>query len=206
MSIILRFAVLVLCLSACTPKATVPGTGDRALNELQRTMSGSFSSELQASVDDAYYDIDLHMQPIWQDRGHYLYVEQAVAATPEAPYRQRVYQLERRGKKLISKVYELPNPERYVGAHTDPDKLSGLHPDDLIERQGCAVILKQDREGLYRGSTRKEDCKSSLRGAAYATSRVSISDSFIQSWDRGFDAEGQQVWGATDGGYMFLKE
>jgi hypothetical protein len=27
----------------------------------------------------------------------------------------------------------------------------------------------------------------------------------MESWDQGWDAEGQQVWGATKGGYRFDK-
>lgn len=171
-------------------------------------MTGSFSSAAQASTDESYYDIDLHMQPVWTDRpGHYLYVEQAVADSPREPYRQRVYKLERKGRKLISRVYELPEPQRFVGAHRRPALLDVIGPDDLTERTGCAVVLREESPGLYRGSTRKKRCKSSLRGATYATSRVSIAGGrWVQSWDRGFNDDDEQVWGATEGGYMFFRE
>ncbi|OAV42697.1 hypothetical protein A3850_015760 [Lewinella sp. 4G2] len=181
-------------------------SADPKLAALKEVMTGSFSSATQAKMDETYYDIDLHMQPIWEDKGHYLYVEQAVASAPDEPYRQRVYQLERKGKKLLSKVYELPDPAAVVGGHDNPALFADISPDDLVEREGCTVILKQQRDGTYRGSTKKNACKSSLRGASYATSRVTVSGSFINSWDQGFDADGNQVWGATEGGYMFLKE
>ncbi|MEM1358758.1 MAG: chromophore lyase CpcT/CpeT [Bacteroidota bacterium] len=199
----------LLCLFACsTTSTTAPAAApSAALNELKVAMSGAFNSSAQAESNDAYYNILLHMQPIWKDQpGHYLYVEQAVASAADKPYRQRVYRLEQRGKRLISHVYELPEPGRFIGAYADTDRLKVIGPDDLIERKGCAVYLKKDKYGVYRGSTKKKSCKSSLRGASYATSRVSITNDFIQSWDRGFNAEGEQVWGATEGGYMFFKE
>jgi hypothetical protein len=44
-----------------------------------------------------------------------------------------------------------------------------------------------------------------LRGASYATSEVVITDEQLLSWDRGWDANGKQVWGAETGGYIFVK-
>ena len=40
--------------------------------------------------------------------------------------------------------------------------------------------------------------------AAYATSEVVIIPGRIESWDRGFDADGNQVWGAASGPYVFI--
>ncbi|WP_173021338.1 chromophore lyase CpcT/CpeT [Lewinella sp. W8] len=176
--------------------------------DLRTVMTGSFDSSLQASVKEDYYNIVLHMEPIWLDKpGNWLYVEQAVAATADEPYRQRIYKLEQTGtRKFVSRVFEMPDPERFIGAYDDPDLLNVIGPEQLTEREGCAVHLKYEGEGTYRGSTKKDKCKSSLRGATYATSRVSITRAFVQSWDQGFNAEDEQVWGATEGGYMFMKQ
>jgi hypothetical protein len=32
-----------------------------------------------------------------------------------------------------------------------------------------------------------------------------VTETTLESWDRGFDAGGEQVWGATAGGYVFEK-
>jgi len=64
-------------------------------------------------------------------------------------------------------------------------------------------MLKMYGDTLFEGSTEGNNCQSSLRGAAYVTSKVSISKERIYSWDRGFDAEGHQVWGAEKSGYIF---
>ncbi|MBC6995547.1 chromophore lyase CpcT/CpeT [Neolewinella lacunae] len=203
----LPFVALLFVACSSTRNPAPAAAPDAALLDLKSAMTGSYNSSAQAGADPAYYDIRLHMQEIWPERPeHYLYVEQAVADAQDKPYRQRVYRLERKGKQFISHVYELPDPERFIGAHRRPALLNAIGPADLIERKGCAVYLKIDKGGVYRGSTRKKDCPSSLRGAAYATSRVSVTSSFIQSWDQGFDAQDQQVWGATGGGYMFFKE
>lgn len=198
--------LLVLLLVGC--KAGQSASRKGSLEELYAYMKGNYDSRLQASADSSYLEISLKMQAIWLQRpGKWLYVEQALYNAQDRPYRQRIYQLEAGPKgTFMSRVYELPNPSAYVGGAENPAVFEALSPQDLLEREGCAVILQKDESGVYRGSTKDKDCPSSLRGASYATSRVSVHATFIQSWDQGFDAADEQVWGATEGGYMFLKQ
>lgn len=200
--------LVALLLGSCTVnKASSADATSARLNALYDTMTGSFDSSAQADTDPEYYNIVLHMAPIWTDKpGYYLYVEQAVAGDQQNPYRQRVYKLEEQGRKLVSRVYELPDPKQFIGAHEAPARFASISPSNLVEKVGCAVYLKPDKLGVYRGETKKKSCKSSLRGATYATSRVSIGSSFVQSWDRGFNEEDEQVWGATKGGYLFFRQ
>ena len=65
--------------------------------------------------------------------------------------------------------------------------------------------LRRASAGAFEGSTVENECVSTLRGAAYATSEVTVSRERLTSWDRGFDAGGGQVWGATEGPYIFDK-
>jgi hypothetical protein len=168
-------------------------------------MSGSFSSESQSARDAEFRDIRLHMVPIWSGRidGHWLYVEQAVAETLDRPYRQRVYRVRLVEPGLLeSAVYTLPEPERFVGAWREPSRLDTLRPADLEARAGCEVLLRR-RGDTFIGSTLGRLCPSELRGAGHATSDVTISVHRMESWDRGFDDRGRQVWGAETGGYVF---
>ncbi|MCU0253362.1 MAG: chromophore lyase CpcT/CpeT [Acidobacteria bacterium] len=216
------FAVSVLALAAepQLPPGPVAETESKAsaaapapdpvLAELAATMAGSYSSSAQAAAQpEAYRDIHLTMVAIWPDRadGPWLYVEQAAASSLERPYRQRVYQLVRTGQETIeSRVYALPEPPlQYAGAAVDPAKLSGLTPDALTLRAGCAVVLKKSGPD-WTGSTVGKQCGSDLRGASYATSEVRISASGMESWDRGYDADDKQVWGAEQGPYIFVRE
>ena len=171
-------------------------------------MTGSFSSAEQSKTDSSYYDIRLEMVHIWKERadGPWIYVEQAVAGYKDKPYRQRVYQLVQEEDVIKSIVYAIENPLRFAGEYKKDNPLKQLTPDSLKIRKGCAVYLKKISEDTYRGSTNKNSCESNLRGAAYATSEVTIKSNMILSWDRGFDVDGNQVWGAEKGGYVFLKE
>lgn len=181
---------------------------DTELMQLKAWMTGHFSSQQQAKTDTVFLHIELRMVPIWTDRedGYWLYVEQAAAGSLHQPYRQRVYHLYRQSAStLVSKVYELHQPLRFAGAWQQPSLLAAISPDSLIDRQGCAIYLTKNKQEQFVGSTAGKQCISSLRGAAYATSEVWISSTGMLSWDRGWNAADQQVWGAVKGGYRFEK-
>jgi len=172
-------------------------------------MTGSFSSEEQAQQDSNHFNIELEMVQLWKDRtdGPWLYIEQAVAESKDKPYRQRVYQLRKRNDgKIESLVYTIPDPLRFAGDYKKEFPLLRLTPDSLILKEGCEVVLYQADNGYFEGSTVDKNCSSDLRGASYATSEVMIDKDKMTSWDRGFDESGKQVWGATDGGYIFKKK
>ena len=178
------------------------------LDVLTSWMTGSFSSEGQAISDTNYFNIELEMVQIWKNRqdGPWIYVEQAVAEYKENPYRQRVYKLKQIGNaKIESIVYTIPDPLRFAGDYKKDIPLLTLTPDSLSLREGCNVILLRIDENHFKGSTIDKNCNSILRGASYATSEVLIKEDRIISWDRGFDENDQQVWGAEKGGYIFIK-
>jgi hypothetical protein len=181
------------------------------LHVVKGYMTGSFSSTRQHLADpDNYYDIRLHMVPVWEQcpDGPWLYVEQASAEGPQRPYRQRVYRLRANSDgTLESVVYELPgDPLRFAGAWREPARLEALAPRDLVRREGCSIMIRKNPDGMFVGSTSGKGCRSKLRGASYATSEVVIGPDRLTSWDRGFDAEDRQVWGAIEGAYIFIKD
>ncbi|MBK8342610.1 MAG: chromophore lyase CpcT/CpeT [Bacteroidetes bacterium] len=178
-------------------------------------MTGSFSSEAQSKADSNFYDIRLHMVEIQMgnEPGNWLYVEQALGSAQDKPYRQRVYQVVEITLGIYeSRVYEFENPLQYAGGWKDASKLNSLTFDKLILRDGCSITLKYEHElvgdiniNRFVGSTGATSCPSSLRGASYATSEVVITEDQLLSWDRGWDVNGKQVWGAETGGYIFVK-
>lgn len=201
-----RFAAAaILGLALLAPGMILAEDAASDLEDLRSWMTGSFSSAVQASEDPEFFDISLHMATIWPDRedGHWLYVEQAVREYQDRPYRQRVYRVREIAPGLFeSQVFTLPDPGAVVGAWMSEEPLVNLVPDDLEEREGCAILLRRRGE-TFEGSTLATLCTSSLRGAAYATSEVVVTPDGLVSWDRGFAADGSQVWGATKGGYVF---
>jgi hypothetical protein len=207
---LLARAIGVLLTGSCTgPAPGGEGPHDPALQDLALYLAGSFSSAQQAAEDSAFLDIRLETWPIWshRDDGIWLYVEQADGEALDTPYRQRVYRLTTGPDgTFISTIYSLPgDPLRFAGAWRDPELLGELPPDSLVERAGCAVLLRREPGGDFVGGTVDRQCPSDLRGASYATTEVRISATELLSWDRGFDEEGRQVWGSGAGGYLFRK-
>ena len=194
-------------LSSCTFGRHVANNPD-LVGEAMALMTGDFSSQAQSLRDSDFFDIRLHIRPIWtaDKASRWLYVEQATASAPGKPYRQRVYKVEADGPDGVkSIVYTLPDEKKWVGAYQTPDVFKQIKPADLTLREGCTVFLKKQADGTFSGATHAADCESSLRGAKYATSKVTLKKQMLESWDQGFDAEGKQVWGAVKSGYEFVK-
>lgn len=177
---------------------------DTELVTLFGMMQGSYNSATQAAEDSSYYNISLHMYPIWKDKGNFLYVEQALNSMQDKPYRQRIYEVKRVDEETIaSYIYTIPNDSLWIGKWKTPEAFDSVSPSDIVLRNGCEVLLKQQEDGTFMGRTGEKTCESSLRGASYATSEVAIDKGLIVSWDRGFDTEGNHIWGAEKGGYVF---
>ena len=202
---------LGLSIFLLTQCATTRNTQQAAANDLQRLvayMVGDFSSQAQSLQDSAFFDIRLHIRPIWpKDKAnHWLYVEQAAATAESKPYRQRVYKVETDAKGgFKSIVYTLPDQAKWAEKYKTPEAFEALKPADLSLREGCTVFLTKQKGGTFVGATEGLGCESTLRGAKYASSKVTITPKELRSWDQGFNDKGEQVWGATKGGYVFVK-
>ena len=177
------------------------------VTQLADYLSGELGSDAQAARDEDFRSIRLRSCRV-QAPGlgrTVLYVEQAVATHLDAPYRQRLYAISA-GKgegEVVSSIYTLKSPEDFVGlcAHK---ALRQVHPSEAELKSGCEVNMVY-ADGIFRGSTEAGQCPSALRGASYATAEVVVGPEGIDSWDRGYDAAGEQVWGAEKGGYEFRR-
>jgi CpeT protein len=177
---------------------------------LKHYMSGSFSSELQSKNDSDYFDIRLRMEPIWKatDSEFYLYVEQAMSSSLEKPYRQRIYRVVKDSdSQFTSYIYTVNAPARFTGKKGDDVVFSSITPDSLKVLEGCEVRLQFNQSNqTFEGATGDRTCPSTRSGATFTTSKVMIGPNGMVSWDQGWNDAGAQVWGATKGGYDFIKQ
>lgn len=173
-------------------------------------LAGEFDSTEQADEDPRYFAISLSACPVTAPSlgGRALYVEQAYMDDLENPYRQRIYTVQAPAEDeatASTTVYALEAPGDFVGACGEGVGPS-LDASDVSLRPGCGVVVQwSDAEEAFVGGTEGTDCASSINGASYATSDVRIEADLVSSWDRGFDDEGEQVWGATAGPYVFRR-
>ncbi len=189
--------------------ALVSDAAQQQPREVASWLAGSFSNHAQAAQDPAFFEVVLHMREIWPQRSgeQWLYVEQALAASPSQPYRQRVYRIGWDGRGPVSEVFTLPgDAAAFVGAWRNVAVFEALSPQDLHRREGCSLHLVKQPDGTYRGSTVGHDCASERSGAAYATAEVMLDANVLTSWDRGFGVQGKQVWGSERGPYRFERQ
>ena len=201
---------LILVTTSCADRklSSNKASEQKEISELFDLMTGEFSSEEQAKEDSLFFDINLVMFPIWEEdkKAKWLYVEQAVTKYIDKPYRQRVYKISLTQDKLFeSRVFELKDPAKFIHGWQNPAIFDQINSDSLVLREGCAVFLEK-KDDCYLGSTNEKDCKSTLRGATYATSKVNICKDQIISWDQGWNNDDQQVWGAETKGYIFKRK
>ena len=197
--------LLVAILLAVGCKTSQNQSDSTELKEMVSIMQGHYSSEKHALADKDYYNISLRMTPIWKSKGNYLFVEQAIFDKQDKPYRVRIYKVSQRGNEFISEIYTLKDEKAWIGKWATPEVYDQLTEADIELKSGCEVVLKHTGKNRFEGATGDKTCPSELRGASWANSKVTVTKNTILSWDQGFDKDGKQVWGATKGGYEFIK-
>ena len=181
----------------------------REIDEIVAWLAGTFDSKDQAELDKDYQVIRMVTVAVPKSLLSFgapvLYREQATPDGADRPTLQRFMRIEQDpGGKILVRLFELKDPISAAGKWRDASDLALFGKNDVREREGCLVTLRAvgDR---YEGGTSGEGCVSSLRGAAYATSEVRIWKDRLETWDRGYDGDGKQVWGPAKGPYHFVK-
>jgi len=179
-----------------------------AVAELKGLLVGHYDSSAQAAEDPGFYNILLTMCPVdFPELGsEVLYVEQTAADTPDDPYRQRLYVLEPGAteSQAVSRIFEMSGPGQMVGTCDSPAEFA-LELDRIRELEGCGVVLDWNGTG-FEGGTIEDHCVTDWNGADYATSEITLYTEVLVSWDRGWASDGTYVWGATEGGYQFVRQ
>jgi hypothetical protein len=99
------------------------------------------------------------------------------------------------------------SPQRFTGKKGDDPVFAAINADSLKVLEGCEVALTYDEKlQQFVGATAEKTCPSTRSGASYTTSKVVIGARGMNSWDQGWSNAGTQVWGATKGGYEFLRQ
>lgn len=195
--------------------AAVPLTLEAHAHRVVSYLEGTMDSSVQSLEKRSYFDVTVqHCQVIPVDANGvpvdakgalFLYVEQAISANKERPYRQRFMKVAANTFQgtVTSTVYENDAAKSFQGLCNRPES-ERLVPAAGFDAGKCTVSLRPVGD-VYVGSTPKQNCPSTHRGAVGVSSQVTLGPDFMESWDQGWGADGSQVWGAVDGGYRFQK-
>jgi CpeT/CpcT family (DUF1001) len=135
----------------------------------------------------------------------FLYQEQAVRETLEQPYRQRFLQIMPTADGSIeSKAYKPEKPTAFVNwCDRQPDTMRVL-PTVNLGTPICSVFLRVEGD-RFIGETPPQGCPTSVRGAVRMTNTIELFADGMNTWDRGFDANGKQLWGAKNESYQYRR-
>ncbi|MGB5900457.1 MAG: CpcT/CpeT family chromophore lyase [Geitlerinemataceae cyanobacterium] len=178
---------------------------DARVREVAAYLTGAMDTSAQAAIDRRAPDVRITTCPVRvaDTADIFLYQEQALSLKLNSPYRQRFLQIAPSSDNLQveSITYKPANPEAWVGLCDKPEVDRTVSVPQLGETI-CSVTLQRDGEG-YLGTTPEEGCAANYRGAVRITNQVQLTRSTMETWDRGFDAAGKQVWGAEDESYQY---
>lgn len=134
----------------------------------------------------------------------FLYQEQGINNTLNQPYRQRFLEISAKedGEMVESKSYKPLKPEMWVNLCDRPENERVVKMTDLGDGV-CQVFLKP-LVTVFIGNTPESGCPANYRGATKITNTIILHSRGMDTWDRGFDKKGNQVWGAKDQSYQFL--
>ena len=201
--------LFALAFLAALPLRAQTAAPSREIDELVAWLSGTFDSTEQAELDKDTQAVRMVTVTVPKSLLSFgapvLYREQAAVDRLDRPYLQRFMRVEKDpGGAILVRLFELKDPIAAAGKWREASDLGLFGKNDVRERDGCLVTLRPvgDR---FEGGTSGKRCVSSLRGAAYATSEVRIWRDRLETWDRGYDGDGKQVWGPSKGPYRFVK-
>ncbi len=135
----------------------------------------------------------------------FLYQEQALAQDLNKPYRQRFLKISAHlpNQSIESLSFKPNHSNEWNGFCDKPDSERIVTFKDLGSPI-CSVFLKRSGQG-YVGSTPVDGCPTNVRGAVRITNQIELNPSGMKTWDRGFNAQGEQVWGAKSESYQYQR-
>ena len=141
----------------------------------------------------------------WQHNSIFLYQEQALTKDLTSSYRQRFLQISPSAysQSVRSLSFKPATPTAWINFCAKPEGDRTIQLRDLGTAV-CSVFLKPSGDA-YVGNTPADGCPAKIRGAVRIKNHIVLRTIGMDTWDRGFDAAGRQVWGATAESYQFRR-
>ncbi len=197
------------------PAPPQPAWTDPQLGKIGDMLTGTWKTEKPVSEvggSGASVDIVMAITPVAIDGlPNALYVESARADAMHLPYRQSILQLYHSRGKIRMRTLDPHSitAQNAIGAWVGmwaakellPNLARHVSASDFI---GTMDMVLTPGDGECKGQT-PYAYPTASGGAVEMTSEFSVSADRFTTGDRGFDAEGKEVWGAPAGGYVFRR-
>lgn len=194
-------------LLVCGPAVANPDL-DQQVNRVVQYLEGQLSTSQRAAQNPKIADVTMttcrvQLEPAGTADRIYLYQEQAITSRMDKPYRQRILEISASplSQTVRSRSFKLVNQTQWINFCDRPNQ--AMHHSDLAEAV-CSVFLKA-RNAEFIGVTEATGCPAKVRGAVLIRNHIRLYPGGMETWDRGYDAQGKQVWGADDEPYQFRR-
>lgn len=204
--------LLTPAIAIAQPTVKTSSTLEQQAEEVAALLSGKMDTSAQAianpkapNVQMTTCRIELPTQADLQSI--FLYQEQAMSTSLDKPYRQRFLQISPSplSQSVRSRSFKPADPTRWSGlCNRAVSSQQSVTLSDL-GTPVCNVFLKQVGTG-FMGNTPVDGCPANVRGAVRITNHIELTSASMNTWDRGFDAQGKQVWGAKTESYQFRRK
>ena len=209
MRVSLTLSALTIAAIVATPAGSQPLPSlNQQVEEVAARLEGAMDTSAQAAANPKAVKVRMttcRVRLAEATTGVVLYQEQALTKDLTQPYRQRFLRIEPSpaSQTVRSASFKPSNPAAWVNFCTKPIAERGVQVGDL-GTPVCSVFLKPSGED-YVGNTPITGCPANVRGAVRITNHIVLQKTGMQTWDRGFDGSGKQVWGAKAESYQFRK-
>lgn len=190
------------------PVYTPPSWASPECEKIAGLLTGSWKTATpvaQQGSADSKVDVWMHVKPIRvQGLDSTLYVEQTRSDAPHKPFRQAIFELYPYKGKTRLRTYEFRsrNPASMTGLWLAPEYFPPIAAGELI---ATIDVDLAPASGGFAGKT-PYPYPTGLYGAVEMTSDLSLSADTLTTQDRGYDAAGKIVWGASEkDSYTFKK-
>ncbi|PSB23843.1 chromophore lyase CpcT/CpeT [Stenomitos frigidus] len=204
--------LLLLIMVQRSPAGT-PMPLEQQVEAVATRLEGVMDTAAQASVNPKVSNVRMTScrVPLAEDENALqskmimLYQEQALADELTKPYRQRFLQLSASpmSQSVRSRAFKPAHPAAWVNFCNKLPADRTVKPEDM-GTVVCNVFLRHSGDD-YVGNTPADGCAANVRGTVRIKNHIVLRQSGMDTWDRGFDAAGRQVWGAKAESYQFRR-
>ena len=212
--------LLTSVVAIAKPIAKTSSTLEQQAEEVAALLSGKMDTSAQAIANPKAPNVQMTTCRIElltpaDSESIFLYQEQAMSTSLDKPYRQRFLEISPSSlsQSVRSRSFKPADPTRWSGlCDSRKDRFTNRadNPKQIINLSDlgtpiCNVFLKQVGT-IYLGNTPIDGCPANVRGAVRITNHIELTPASMNTWDRGFDAQGKQVWGAKTESYQFRRQ
>jgi CpeT protein len=177
------------------------------MNLMADWFTGEFSTKGETLIDATSGHQQIRVVRIWESREDlWVYYEQSKLDSAHNPHRQWIFAIEEEQENLyLLQPHRLPNMAELKGNRSQAFLENHIDISDLEEIGGCELFVEYDGFASFTASTVEDYCDTKYQGADILHIKFNLMEDKFDWWEKGFDENGKQLWGAGKDPQVFRK-